>query len=124
MIHQALQKRAEIETYINWVQEQENASKRIPDDDLLSPEDWKVLVEVKAILEPFYLQTKRTEGWGKGDGHGRLWEVMIGMEYLLEHLEEWKSLYNSILHLVDSQLEDKSSIISLVAEKESLLSQT
>ncbi|KAJ0130840.1 hypothetical protein HZ326_26060 [Fusarium oxysporum f. sp. albedinis] len=32
----------------------------------------------------------RTQGWGKGDSHGRLWEVLIGMEYLLEHFEDWK----------------------------------
>ncbi|KAF4476180.1 putative AC transposase [Colletotrichum fructicola Nara gc5] len=124
MIHRALQKRAEIETYVNWVQEQDVATRRIPDDDLLSSEDWKVLVEIRSILEPLYLQTKRTEGWGKGDGHGRLWEVMTGMEYLLEHLEEWKSLYNSILHPIDSQQEDESSTIDLTADEESLPSQT
>ncbi|KAF6803308.1 transposase-like protein, partial [Colletotrichum plurivorum] len=51
MIHRALQKRAEIETYVNWVQEQDDAHKRISDDDLLSSEDWKVLVEFRSILE-------------------------------------------------------------------------
>jgi hypothetical protein len=32
----------------------------------------------------------RTQGWGSEGGNGRLWEVMIGMEYLLEHLEDRK----------------------------------
>ncbi|GKU15615.1 unnamed protein product, partial [Fusarium langsethiae] len=36
----------------------------------------------------------RTQGWGKGDSHGRLWEVLVGMEYLLEHFEDWKGFYN------------------------------
>ncbi|KAH7462351.1 hypothetical protein FOMA001_g18650 [Fusarium oxysporum f. sp. matthiolae] len=37
--------------------------------------------------------TMRTQGWGTSGGHGRLWEVMTGMEYILEHLEDWKLLY-------------------------------
>ncbi|EGU72932.1 hypothetical protein FOXB_16559, partial [Fusarium oxysporum f. sp. conglutinans Fo5176] len=40
--------------------------------------------------------TMRTQGWGKGDGHGRLWEVLIGMEYLLEHFEDWKVFYSEV----------------------------
>ncbi|WDK20961.1 transposase-like protein [Colletotrichum graminicola] len=80
-------------------------AKRIPNDDPLGPEDWKVLAEIKAILEPFYLQTKRTEGWGKGDAYGRLWEVMTGMEYILEHLEEWKNFYNSVIHPVAPEID-------------------
>ncbi|KAJ0124188.1 Zinc metalloproteinase dpy-31 [Fusarium oxysporum f. sp. albedinis] len=31
---------------------------------------------------------------GKGDSHGRLWEVLVGMEYLLKHFEDWKGFYN------------------------------
>ncbi|KAH7460134.1 hypothetical protein FOMA001_g19654 [Fusarium oxysporum f. sp. matthiolae] len=38
----------------------------------------------------------RTQGWGKGDSHGRLWEVLIGMEYLLEHFEDWKVFYSEV----------------------------
>ncbi|RKK26627.1 hypothetical protein BFJ67_g16557 [Fusarium oxysporum f. sp. cepae] len=37
--------------------------------------------------------TMRTQGWGTSGGHGRLWEVMTGMEFVLEHLEDWKVLY-------------------------------
>ncbi|KAF6528008.1 hypothetical protein HZS61_008310 [Fusarium oxysporum f. sp. conglutinans] len=42
---------------------------------------------------PIYNMTMRTQGWGTSGGHGRLWEVMTGMEYILEHLEDWKLLY-------------------------------
>ncbi|KAJ0136169.1 Uncharacterized protein HZ326_20826 [Fusarium oxysporum f. sp. albedinis] len=59
-------------------------------------EDWRVLGEVNEVLKPIYLQTMRTQGWGKGDGHGRLWEVLIGMEYLLEHFEDWKVFYSEV----------------------------
>ncbi|KEY72929.1 hypothetical protein S7711_10314 [Stachybotrys chartarum IBT 7711] len=33
----------------------------------------------------------RTQGWGTSSGHGRLWEVMTGMEFILDHLEDWKA---------------------------------
>ncbi|KEY70678.1 hypothetical protein S7711_10324, partial [Stachybotrys chartarum IBT 7711] len=58
--------------------------------------DTRLLVEVKHVLEPFYLQTMRAQGWGGEGGHGRLWEVMTGIEYLLEHLEDWKLFYNAV----------------------------
>jgi hypothetical protein len=48
------------------------------------------------ILEPFYLQTMRTQGWGSEGGNGRLWEVMTGMEYLLEHLEDRKLFHHAV----------------------------
>jgi hypothetical protein len=67
----------------------------LPEGDVLKGDDWRLLAEVKHILEPFYLQTMRAQGWGSEGGHGRLWEVMTGMEYLLEHLEEWKLFYHA-----------------------------
>ncbi|RKK83581.1 hypothetical protein BFJ68_g17426 [Fusarium oxysporum] len=36
--------------------------------------------------------TMRTQGWGTSGGHGRLWEVMTEMEFVLESLEDWKVL--------------------------------
>ncbi|OAQ59517.1 transposase [Purpureocillium lilacinum] len=70
--------------------------KRIPADDFLSNKDWRVLGEVHEILKPLCLQTMRTQGWGKDDGHGRLWEDLVGMEYLLEHFEDCKGFYNEV----------------------------
>ncbi|KFA67601.1 hypothetical protein S40285_09719, partial [Stachybotrys chlorohalonatus IBT 40285] len=40
--------------------------------------------------------TMRAQGWGGEGGHGCLWEVMTGIEYLLEHLEDWKLFYNAV----------------------------
>jgi len=68
----------------------------LPQEDVLTADDWRLLAEIKHVLEPFYLQTMRAQGWGKGDGHGRLWEVMTGIEYLLEHLENWKLFYDDV----------------------------
>ncbi|KAM3519811.1 hypothetical protein MY4038_009655 [Beauveria bassiana] len=73
-----------------------NVEGSLPQEDILSADDWRLLGEVKHILEPFYLQTMRTQGWGRGDGNGRLWEVLTGVEYLLEHLEDWKLFYNDV----------------------------
>jgi hypothetical protein len=63
---------------------------------MLKGDDWRLLTEIKHILEPFYLQTMRTQGWGSEGGNGRLWEVMTGMEYLLEHLEDRKLFYHAV----------------------------
>ncbi|EXM12288.1 hypothetical protein FOTG_19211 [Fusarium oxysporum f. sp. vasinfectum 25433] len=78
------------------IQEEENEARCIPADDILSSEDWRVLGEVNEILKPIYLQTMRMQGWGKGDSHGCLWEVLTGMEYLLEHFEDWKVFYSEV----------------------------
>ncbi|KAL3584733.1 hypothetical protein FPOAC2_14514 [Fusarium poae] len=96
MIERALRKQTDIRAFIFATQEEEDGARRIPAEDILSSEDWRVLGEVNEILKPIYLQTMRTQGWGKGDSHGRLWEVVIGMEYLLEHFEDWKVFYSEV----------------------------
>ncbi|RKK92477.1 hypothetical protein BFJ70_g17772, partial [Fusarium oxysporum] len=93
MIERALRKQTDIRAFIFATQEEEDGARRIPAEDILSSEVWRVLGEVNEILKPIYLQTMRTQGWGKGDSHGRLWEVLRGMEYLLEHFEDWKVFY-------------------------------
>ncbi|KZL65794.1 transposase-like protein [Colletotrichum incanum] len=114
MVKRAITKKVELQAFLLANQDSEEEAQRIPAADLLSPEDWKVLCEILHILEPFYLQTKRLEGWGKGDGHGRLWEVQVGMEYLLEHLVDWKTYYNSEIN----------PVIDLAAEEASQTSQS
>ncbi|KZL66453.1 transposase-like protein [Colletotrichum incanum] len=98
MIQRALEKKAEVQAFLMSCEDEDDVNHRIPDADILSGDDWKVLAEIKHVLEPFYLQPKRTEGWGLGDGHGRLWEVMMGMEYLLDHLVDWRDYYRSEIH--------------------------
>jgi hypothetical protein len=96
MIERALRKQTDIRAFIFALEGEQDEAKRIPADDILSNEDWRVLGEVNEILKPLYFQTMRTQGWGKGDSHGRLWEVLVGMEYLLEHFEDWKGFYNEV----------------------------
>lgn len=103
MIERALKKQTDIRAFIFALEGEQDEAKRIPAADILSNEDWRVLGEVNAILKPIYLQTMRTQGWGKGDGHGRLWEVLVGMEYLLEHFEDWKAFYAETTTQVMSQ---------------------
>ncbi|KAF9871170.1 transposase-like protein [Colletotrichum karsti] len=95
IIERAVKKKAEIQAFLLANNDDDDVAQHIPEKDLLSGEDWKVLAEIGMILEPFYRQTKRCEGWGIDDGHGRLWEVTMGIEYLLSHLVDWKIYYNA-----------------------------
>lgn len=100
MIERALLKQSELNSFVQDLGLEADASKRVPSADVLTSDDWKVLREVRHILEPIYHMTMRTQGWGTGSGHGRLWEVMAGMEFILDHLEDWKALYED--RLLDS----------------------
>ncbi|TQW01723.1 NYN domain-containing protein [Cordyceps javanica] len=72
----------------------------LPQEDILSADDWRLLGEVKHILEPFYLQTMRTQGWGGGDGHGRLWESKKAWDRRLKaHKDAQVALGNAQLGL-------------------------
>lgn len=94
MIKRAWKKRSYITAYIMALElDGSAAATRIPPEDQLSTEDWRLLGEIQQVLEPIYDMTMRTQGWAKGNGYGQLWEVMTGMEFLLDHLEAWKSLY-------------------------------
>ncbi|KAM6513179.1 hypothetical protein FALCPG4_18921 [Fusarium falciforme] len=93
MIERALIKQSELNSFIQELGLEADASRRVPTADILTSDDWKVLREASHILEPIYNMTMRTQGWGTSGGHGRLWEVMTGMEFILEHLEDWRVLY-------------------------------
>ncbi|KZL65223.1 transposase-like protein, partial [Colletotrichum incanum] len=113
MLKRALLKRTQIDGFILNDKTLGNPSQRLPDDDTLTNEDWNILIELKDILEPLYQQTKRCEGWGRKGAHGRLWEVLSGMEYLLDRLEEWKKLFDlptdEEIDLTASQLSQSQS---------------
>ncbi|KAJ3454567.1 hypothetical protein MRS44_013167 [Fusarium solani] len=91
MISRALVKQGDIRAFLVHP----DVERWLPEADTLKGDDWRLLEEVKHILEPFYLQIMRTQGWGSEGGNGRLWEVMTGMEYLLEHLEDRKLFYQA-----------------------------
>ncbi|KFA70228.1 hypothetical protein S40285_09426 [Stachybotrys chlorohalonatus IBT 40285] len=56
MIERALQKQTDIRAFIFTLEGEQDEAKRIPTDDILSNEDWRVLGEVNEILMPLYLQ--------------------------------------------------------------------
>jgi hypothetical protein len=96
MIKRALQKQADINSFIFSLESDTDEQNTLPAEDRLSHDDWRMLAEIMQLLQPIYFQTTRAQGWGKRGGHGRLWEVMTGIEYLLEHFEDWRSFYDDI----------------------------
>jgi hypothetical protein len=94
MINRAIKKRDELASFILKLEVESDASRRLPAADSLTTDDWKVLLEIREILRPIYQHTMRTQGKSNSLGHGQLWEVMTGMEYILEHLEDWKVQYD------------------------------
>ncbi len=56
--------------------------------DKLSSADWEILVKIKSILKPFFITTKHLEGNAIDRSHGALWEVVLGIECLIQSLED------------------------------------
>jgi len=88
MIERALRKQSDIQTFLAKNLDEIDPHKRIPIEDHLDMEDWRLLTELKGVLEPLYHQTMRTQGWAKQGAHGALWEILAGVEYLLEKMED------------------------------------
>lgn len=95
MIQRALRKQGDIQTFLARNLNEIDPQKRIPIEDHLDIEDWRLLTELKEVLEPLYHQTMRTQGWAKQGTHGALWEILAGVEYLLEKMEDWKALFDT-----------------------------
>lgn len=62
--------------------------KRIPEEDRLRPDDWKVLKATIEILRPLKDMTKRHEG-----NNPSFWMIESGLEYLESELTEQAELY-------------------------------
>jgi hypothetical protein len=107
MIERALMKHHDIRAFLSKNEEEPDPQKRLPPEDFLLPDDWLLLAELKDVLEPLYEQTMRTQGRTRQGSHGALWEVLTGMEYLLERLEAWKVFFN------DYEVSQEDTAISL-----------
>ena len=60
---------------IGWMasnEHEKDQKKRLPKEDRLKIEDWRVLTETREILQPFYDQTKRYQSCAKNGTHGAL----------------------------------------------------
>lgn len=51
--------------------------------DKLSSDDWEMLTKIKTTLKPFYEVIKQLEENATEESHGALWEVVVGLEYLI-----------------------------------------
>jgi hypothetical protein len=95
MIKRAWEKNAQIQTYLNSLELQRSASGRVPVEDYLYTDDWRVLGEIQQALEPIYRMTVWAEAWNSGrDGKRQLWSPQTGIEYVHEHLEQLKGIYH------------------------------
>ena len=90
MIERAVRKQEELKAYMAL---EESSINGLPPTDRLTGSDWKLLSEVMNILKPIHELKMRTQGSGAG---GRLWDILIGMEYLSEHLADWRQQYKPI----------------------------
>ncbi|KAF6781258.1 transposase-like protein, partial [Colletotrichum sojae] len=94
MISRAIIKKSQIHSYLMDLQLSEGDKCGIPPEDFLTTEDWRVLVELKNVVEPLYVQTMRCQGWGEKGSHGYLWEILTGMEFLMDKLEAWRAYFD------------------------------
>jgi hypothetical protein len=95
MIQRAIRKREHIDHFVTYLDTKVAESRqRVPVQDQLSPQDWIQLAEIQSLLKPLYEITMRCQGWAKEGRHGALWEVMVGMEYLLNFFEEQKLFFS------------------------------
>ncbi|RKK19242.1 hypothetical protein BFJ67_g17515 [Fusarium oxysporum f. sp. cepae] len=92
----AIRKREHIDHFIAYLETKTSEPRqRVPVQDQLSPQDWLLLAEIQSLLKPLHEITMRCQGWAKEGRHGALWEVMIGMEYLLNFFEEQNLIFSS-----------------------------
>ncbi|KAI8401440.1 hypothetical protein FOFC_18309 [Fusarium oxysporum] len=96
MIQRAIRKREQIDHFITYLDTKaaEPRQRAVPVQDHLSQQDWLLLAEIQSLLKPLYEITMRCQGWAKEGRYGALWEVMIGMEYLLNFFEEQKLIFS------------------------------
>ncbi|KAJ3577745.1 hypothetical protein NPX13_g2821 [Xylaria arbuscula] len=126
MIKCAILKQSDIQIFLSRNFSEVNPQKQIPIEDHLGIEDWRLLTELKDILEPLYHQTLQTQGWSKQGSHGALWEVLIGMDlqqrteslsdksklyFRLSILNGWKKLNEYYTKLEESPLYAASVIL-------------
>jgi hypothetical protein len=63
----------------------------LEEEDYITPENWREIVEFKELLEPFKEATMRTQGQARNGTHGALWGWLTELELLLEILENKKT---------------------------------
>ncbi len=88
MIEDAIKLRNSIDLYCFKLTRSANEADKDVQLDELSSADWEILVKIKSILKPFFHTTNHLEGNALDRSHGELWEVMLGIECLIQSLED------------------------------------
>jgi hAT family C-terminal dimerisation region len=88
MIDRALDKHADLQALFM------DQSFNLPREDILSFSDWRLLTEIKDILKPLYEETMRTQGSRDTSMAGRLFDTLVSLESMMEHLEQARDWYD------------------------------
>ena len=105
MIEHAIKLRDSIDQYCFRLTRSANEADKDTQLDELSSADWEILIKIKSILKPFIITTKHLERKAINRSHGALWEVLLGIEFLIQSLEDqYTRLKNDIgtIHLTTS----------------------
>src|SRR4030081_790888 len=89
MILRALCLRRVVDVFCTVLQHKRKEEDRIPVDDILSEQDWHVLVELVAVLQPLYRLTKRFEG----NTYLRFHEVLLKLPQLRVQIQQLQDQY-------------------------------
>jgi len=119
MILRALRLRRVVDVFCTVLQHERKEEDRVPVDDILSEQDWRVLVELVAVLQPLYRLTKRFEG----NTYLRFHEVLPNLHQLRAQMQQLQDQYRRqtpsraprildvIFVQVDSPVEDEEADI-------------
>ena len=91
MILRALKLRKVMEVFCAYSQQERREEDRVPAEDRLMEDDWQVLVELVAVLQPLYRLTKRFEG----NRYVRFGEVLPNLYLLQAEMARLQELYRS-----------------------------
>lgn len=102
MILRALQLQDAIDNFCGYSLRAQKPEDRIPSEDLLTSEDWQILVELVAILQPLWRLTKRFEG----NTYLRFGEVIPNLCLLQRQLLGFCDLFSDPRNYQMARLED------------------
>ena len=68
-----------------------NKEKDFPSSDILKDNDWDELAIFQGLLSPFYRLSMRLQGNIKTETHGAVWESLVCIDIIKEHLKKAKT---------------------------------
>ncbi len=70
-----------------------NKDKDFANSDILNDNDWDELAILQSLLSPFYWLSMRPQGNSKIGTHGAVWESLVCIDIIKEHLKKAKTEY-------------------------------